>query len=161
MNRVAPRGEAAPASGDDRLRRLLMAVVDGEIDSTARREVEVALAKDPQLHDELAVFRRLKEVTKAMTPKKPSKEVWETYWEDVYRRLERGLGWILVSVGAAVFLTWSLWVAARDIIADTEIPGFVRWSILALLAGLVVLFVSVVRERLFMRKRDPYKDVIR
>jgi hypothetical protein len=45
--------------------------------------------------------------------------------------------------------------------ADDEMPGFVRWAILALIAGLMVLLVSVVRERLFVHKREPYKDVVR
>ena len=40
-------------------------------------------------------------------------------------------------------------------------PGYVRWGLLALIAGFVILFVSVVRERLFTRKDDPYKDVVR
>lgn len=144
-----------------RLQSLMMAAVDQEISAEQQVELDAALAADPQLRDEWEAFQRLKEVTDTMTPRKPSDEIWDGYWEGVYRRFERGLGWILASVGAIVLLVWGAWTWVRKILADTELPEFVRWAILALAAGLVVVFVSVARERFFVRKTDPYKDVVR
>ena len=149
-----------PPDGE-RVRHLMMAEVDREISGSARRELESALEADPNLRDELDTFQRLKEVTDTMTPLKPPGETWDDYWERVYRRLERGAGWILVSLGTIIVGTWGLWTLAREVIADTTIPVLIRWSVLALIAGAVILFVSVARERLFMRKSDPYKDVVR
>jgi len=79
----------------------------------------------------------------------------------VYRRFERGAAWILVSVGAIVLLSWGLWQAVQDILGDTELPTFIKAGILALVAGGVILLVSVIREKLILRRSDPYKDVIR
>ncbi|MCG8466912.1 MAG: hypothetical protein MJB57_01690 [Gemmatimonadetes bacterium] len=145
----------------ERVRQLMMAEVDQEISGEERDELHSALEEDPGLRDELETFQRLKEVTDTMSPLKPPGETWDGYWEDVYRRLERGVSWILISLGAIVLGTWSVWTVVRGLIADTSIPGFIRWSIMALLAGFVILFVSVIRERLFMGKSDPYKDVVR
>ena len=91
----------------------------------------------------------------------PPDEVWDDYQTGVFQRLERGIGWILLSVGATVLLTWGAWEWVQALMADNELPGFVRWAILALVAGLVVLLVSVLRERLFVRQREPDKDVVR
>ncbi len=146
---------------DERLRHLLMAEVDQEISGEEREELESALEENPDLRNELEAFQRLKEVTDTMSPLKPPGETWDGYWEDVYRRLERGIAWVLVSLGTIVLGTWALWSVARGLIEDTAIPTFVRWSLLALLLGFVILFVSVLRERLFMEKSDPYKDVVR
>ena len=147
--------------GDERMRHLMMAEVDREISGEGRLELESALEENPDLRDEFETFQRLKEVTETMTPLKPPEETWDSYWEHVYRRLERGIGWVLVSLGTIIVATWALWTAVQELIQDTTIPGYIRWSMLALLAGLIILFVSVVRERLFMRKKDPYKDVVR
>jgi len=145
----------------ERLRQLMMAEVDQEISGQDRAELQTALESDPALQNELETFQRLKEVTDTMSPLKPPGETWDSYWEDVYRQLERGISWVLISLGAIVLGTWALWHVASGLIADRAIPGFIRWSLLALLAGFVILFVSVLRERLFMSKGDPYKDVLR
>ena len=154
-------GSKVNPPGDERVRHLMMAEVDREISGEGRLELESALEENPDLRDEFETFQRLKEVTETMTPLKPPEETWDSYWEHVYRRLERGIGWVLVSLGTIIVATWALWTAVQELIRDTTIPGYIRWSMLALLAGLIILFVSVVRERLFMRKEDPYKDVVR
>lgn len=146
---------------EERVRHLMMAEVDREISGEGRRELESALDADPDLRHELDTFQRLKEVTDTMTPLKPPGETWDGYWEHVYRRLERGIGWVLVSLGTITVGTWGLWTLVRDVIRDTTMPVYIRWGVLALLAGGVILFVSVARERLFLRKTDPYKDVVR
>lgn len=147
--------------GDERVRHLMMAELDQEISGEGRLELASALEENPGLRDELETYQRLKEVTDTMTPLKPPEETWDSYWERVYRRLERGIGWVLLSLGTILVGTWALWIAVQELIRDTTIPAYIRWGMLALLAGLVILFVSVVRERLFMQKKDPYKDVIR
>lgn len=152
--------ERAP-NEKERWRRLMMAAVDGEISAEDRESLERALARDPGLRREWNAFTRLKEVTRTMTPRRPPPEVWETYWEGVYRRTERGLGWILVSVSAIVLTVWGAWTWVGELLSDTTMPPLIRWSILALAAGLVILFISVLRERWFLSRGDPYKDVIR
>ena len=147
--------------GDERVRHLMMAEIDREISEQGRRELESALEGNPDLREELGTFHRLKEVTDTMTPLKPPEETWDTYWEHVYRRLERGIGWVLVSLGTITAGTWTLWTAVSELIRDTTMPAYARWGLLALIAGIVILFVSVVREHLFMQKDDPYKDVVR
>ncbi|MDX1393306.1 MAG: zf-HC2 domain-containing protein [Gemmatimonadota bacterium] len=149
------------SSPRDRARQLMMAAVDDEITPEERDELEAALAGDAALRDEWDAFMRLREVTGGMTVRRPPPEIWESYWEGVYRRFERGLGWVLASVGAIVIATWGTWEWVSQLMADVETPILVRWSVLAMCAGLVILFVSVVRERWFMSRSDPYRDVLR
>ena len=149
------------SSPHDRVRQLMMAAVDNEITAEERTELDTALAKDAALRDEWEAFRRLRQVTDTMTVRRPPPETWDSYWEGVYRRFERGLGWILASVGAIVIATWGTWEWVSELMADVQTPLLVRWSVLAMCAGLVILFVSVVRERWFLSRSDPYKDVVR
>lgn len=145
----------------ERVRRLMMEAVDEEISAEDRAELESVLAHDVELRHEWEAFTRLREVTGAMAMRKPPEDVWDAYWEGVYRRFERGLGWILASIGAIVVATWGTWEWVGELMSDTDTPLLIRWSVLAMCAGLVILFVSVARERWFIRKTDPYKDVVR
>ncbi len=149
------------APDDERVRQLLMSGLDGELNAEEREELERILGADPRLRDEWNRLSKVKEVTQSMVLRKPPEEVWEDYWASVYSRLERGIGWILVSVGAIVLLSYGAWQGVQALIADVDMPWFLKGAILATSVGLVVLFVSVLREKLFIRVRDPYKDVQR
>ena len=96
-----------------------------------------------------------------MKLQQPPDEVWKDYWGSVYVRLERGVGWILLSVGAIVLISYGAWMGAQEIIADTEMPLYLKLAILATTVGIVVLLVSVIREKLFVGRRERYKDVER
>ena len=153
--------EKGTAPGDERVRQLLMSGLDGELNEEEREELERLLSTDSKLRDEWNRLSRVKEVTQSMALRKPPDEVWEDYWASVYSRLERGVGWILVSVGGIVLVFYGAWQGVQALIADAEMPWFLKGAILATTVGLVVLFVSVLREKLFIRARDPYKDVQR
>jgi ferric-dicitrate binding protein FerR (iron transport regulator) len=149
------------SAGDERARQLMMSALDGELGPDERREFERLLEEDPGLRSEWDRLRRVKEVTEQMSLRRPPDEVWDGYWGSVYRRLERGVAWILISVGAIIVVSYGAWRGVSELIADAELPWPVKGGVLAVTVGLVVLFVSVVREKLFVRRRDPYKDVRR
>ncbi len=145
----------------DRVRELLMRALDDELDSAQHDEFERLLSDNPELREEWNHLSRLKEVTANMKLRNPPEEMWDGYWTSVYSRFERGLAWILVSVGAIVFGSWGAWAVVRDLMADNDLPTFVKWGMLALIVGLVMLLVSVLRHRLFVSKSDPYKEIER
>lgn len=153
--------EKRGAPGDERVRQLLVSGLDGELNADEREELERLLSADSELRHEWNRLARVKEVTQSMAIRKPPDEVWEDYWASVYSRLERGVGWILVSVGGIVLISYGAWQGVRALIADADMPLFLKGAILATTVGVVVLFVSVLREKLFVRTRDPYKDVKR
>jgi len=145
----------------ERARRLMMARLDGELSGQEHQELERLLGENAGLRQEWEKLQRVKEVTGTMALKRPPEEVWDGYWRSVYNKAERGIGWILVSIGAIVLLSYGLWMMVGEILADADMPGFVKFFLFALLVGLAVLLVSVIREKLFTRKDDPYKEVER
>ncbi len=96
-----------------------------------------------------------------MKYKEPPDEVWERYWSKVYNRLERGLGWILTSIGAISLLFYGGFKAIESLIKDPTLAVFLKVAILVLLAGVVILLVSVVRERIFVYKKDKYAKEVK
>lgn len=153
--------ESGGISGVERARRLMMKALDDELSPGEATELERALAADPALKREWDRMTRLKEVTSAMTLRPAPDDVWRDYWTSVYRRLERGLGWILLSVGAIVVGSYWIWVGVSELVRDSSIPWLVKAGTLTLGVGVVILLVSVVREKVFLGVRQRYKDVER
>ncbi|MEJ2548745.1 MAG: hypothetical protein P8125_13200 [Gemmatimonadota bacterium] len=145
----------------DRTKELLMRALDEELSPQERTELDRLLADDPTLRAERERLGRLKEVTGEMKLRNPPEQLWDDYWNSAYSRLERGIGWLLVSFGVIVVGGWATWQFVTELIADTEMPPLIKAGILAGSLGLVILTVSVLRQRLFVRKTDPYKDIVR
>ena len=93
-----------------------------------------------------------------MELKKPPKDVWRLYWASVYNRLERRIGWILLSIGAMIILFFGGYKMVEGIIQDPSTPLLLKAGILIFLGGIVVLLVSLIREQFFVRKRERYKE---
>ena len=149
---------------EDRIERseeLLMQALDDELGPDERSELDGLLADNPERREEWERLSKLKEVTGNMKLRNPPEDLWAGYWTSVYSRFERGLAWILVSIGAIVLLSWGAWEFVQDLMADGDLPTFVKWSILALIVGLVMLLVSVLRHRIFVSQSDPYKEIER
>lgn len=148
---VLARGEDERISG----------YLDGELSDEERGRFERELRTDGVLAAEFERIRTLREVTASMRLKEFPDQVWDTYWSGTYNRLERGVGWILLSIGAMVLLAAGLYELAVTLLRDSVDPWWIRAAVGACVAGLAVLFVSVLRERLFARKSDPYREVRR
>ncbi len=148
-------------SVEERARRLIMAELDGELLAGERGELERLLEEHPALRGERDRLQQVKEVTDSMGLRRAPEEVWSDYWASVYSRLERGFGWILVSLGAIVLLSYGAWEVVSQMLEDTILPSFVKYAFLALFIGAVVLLVSVLREKVFVGRRQRYKDVER
>ena len=135
--------------------------LDGELDPAEVEAFEHELARDPALRAELESLRAIQEVTGSMKLRDFPDRVWDSYWEGTYNRLERGIGWLLFSIGAMILLATGLYELVLALFKDPSIPFWLRIAIGSLCGGAAILFVSVVRERLFMSNKDPYREVKR
>lgn len=140
---------------------LLMKAVDEDLSKNESSEFERFIAEYPECRLEWRQQKKIKEVTKNMKFKNPPQEVWDRYWVNVYNRLERGVAWIVFSLGFVILLTYGGFKAVEAIIADPQLAGIVKMGVILSIGGLVLLLVSVLREKIFMFRRDPYKEVKR
>jgi anti-sigma factor RsiW len=141
----------------ERIRRLMMAHMDGELDDADRRELEEALADSPELRAELARLEDLGRRLSGVRLRDPADEVLEELDRTLAKRAGLPLGWLLVVAGTLVLLVWSLgaWLL------DPALPALLRWAGGAVLLGLLLLFLVKARERWIEYRRDPYRDVVR
>ncbi len=142
-------------------RRLMMAALDGEISPEERRKLDRLLADSPDLRDDWERMGRVKEVTNSMSYHEPPEEIWEEYWVSVYNRCERGVGWLLITLSTVLLLSWTAWQAIEAMFADSAMPWYLKLAVLGVSIGAIILLVSVAREKWFVRRKDPYREVLR
>jgi predicted anti-sigma-YlaC factor YlaD len=143
----------------EKLKELVSSYLDGELTQEEREVVRRHLEECSACRDAYREMSDLGEVMAKMTLKEPPKEVWKVYTEAVYNRLERGIGWILLSIGAMIVLFFTGYNMLEGLIRDPSIPLVVKAGILCGVGGVAVLLVSLIRERLFVNRRERYKEI--
>ncbi len=142
-----------------KIKELISSYHDGELDDAQRKMIERHLEQCEECRREYEEMGKFEEVMQQMQLRKPHKEVWEDYWRMVYNRLERKIGWILLSIGGIILLFFGGYKAVEGIIQDASTPLILKIGILTVLGGVAVLLVSLLREQLFVQKRERYKEV--
>ena len=140
---------------------LLGKALEGALEDSEHQEFEALLDRRPELRQEFQSLKDDQEVTMTMNFKKPPEETWDRYWGAVYARLERGIAWALISIGAAVVIAFAGYHAVLAFLEDTASPLLLKISVAALVLGGAILLVSVIREKFVLRKTDKYREVIR
>jgi predicted anti-sigma-YlaC factor YlaD len=140
---------------------LMMAYLDHELDDQQKRAFEEHLASCAACAKEMEEFKKLKQLTDDVTLVEPEDRIWQQYWGGVYNRIERGFGWILFSLAAILLIIYGGFKFIEELIKDQTVGMLLKVGLLALIAGLAILFVSVLRERVYFWRRDRYKDVRR
>lgn len=145
----------------DKYKEMLMGYLDGELSAGESSEIEKHLNECTECSEELGQFRKLKEITDDISLNEPEDRIFEQYWSCVYNRIERRLGWILLSVSGTILVIYLGFMAIEAIVKDHTISIVLKGGLLMFYASLVILFFSVLREKLHFRKKDRYKDVRR
>ena len=140
---------------------LMMGYLDNELSDEQKRQFEEHLSGCSECTDELEEFRKLKAITDEVTLVEPEDRIWQDYWDGIYNRIERSVGWIVFSVAAILLTIYGGFKLIEELIKDATIGMLLKAGLLALIVGLAILFVSVLRERLHFWQKDRYKDVRR
>jgi hypothetical protein len=146
---------------NERWQKLLAGYLDNELTEAERQEIETELRLSPELRAELEQFRKLKRVTDSVRYADLPDAVWETYWSSLYRKMERGFGWLLFSVSAILLACYGVFQMLSTLYFDPRISLIVKIGVTGLMFGLVIILVSLIRERLFAYKNDRYGEVVK
>jgi hypothetical protein len=140
---------------------MIMGYLDNELEAEQAKDLERHLAGCAQCSKELQELAKLKEITEGVTLVEPEDRLWQEYWGSIYNRMERGIGWILFSLAGILLVIYGGFKAIEHVIKDPSVGLILKVALLALIAGMAVLFVSVLRERLYFWRKDRYRDVRR
>jgi hypothetical protein len=139
----------------------MMGYLDNELSDEQKQRFEEHLAGCGECAGELEEFKKLKAITDEVTLVEPEDRMWQDYWGSIYNRIERGVGWIIFSIAGILLVIYGGFKIIEELIKDPDVETIFKIGLLALIAGIAILFVSVLRERLYFWKKDRYKDVRR
>jgi hypothetical protein len=134
-----------------------MRLIDDELSTEERLQYQAHVRECETCQHELAALGRVVKMTGELRLRVSDDAFWKGYWESVYHRTERRLGFLFLIGGAVMLLLYLLFRALRS----PELWTYEGVSIAIILLGLIVLFISVARERYHEHKNDPYREVER
>ena len=135
---------------------LLTGYADGELPDDRRRQIETHLQECADCSRQLDELISIKEHLTMIKFKEPSDLELQRYWSGVYNRLERGAGWILLSLGTIILGSLGAIAMFEKLLQDPDLPLGIKVGAVLLVIGGVILFVSTFRERLSLKKTDKY-----
>ncbi|RKY98408.1 MAG: hypothetical protein DRQ03_02430 [Candidatus Hydrothermota bacterium] len=139
--------------------KLIQKSMDMELTPEEKEYLRECL-NNPELKQELEIYNKIVEILNMTKYETPEDKIWNNYWSKIYNRLERQIGWILTSISGIILLFYFLVLIFKNILAS-NIAVWLKTVIILFLLGISILLVSIIRERLYIMKKERYKDIKR
>jgi len=139
--------------------KLIQKSIDMELTPEEKEYLRECL-NNPELKQELEIYNKIVEILNMTKYETPEDKIWNNYWSKIYNRLERQIGWILTSISGIILLFYFLVLIFKNILAS-NIAVWLKTVIILFLLGISILLVSIIRERLYIMKKERYKDIKR
>lgn len=140
---------------------LMELALEDKLRGEERGEFSDILNNNSQFKKEFAEQQKIKEALMKMSLKNPGDEFWDSYWVNIYNKLERGFAWVLILISGMILVGYGVYEAVSQLLVETELPSIIKLSIFALLIGVGILIYSLLREKIATGKRDKYKEIQR
>ncbi|MCH7910164.1 MAG: zf-HC2 domain-containing protein [Candidatus Hydrogenedentes bacterium] len=141
----------------DEIQAKLSGYLDGELDADESARIAAHLKDCPECAREHESMREVIGAASALRVAEPPEEVWDTFLDNVYNRLERRTGWAIFTLG--MVLVSGLAMYEFVVLEWASTPVKIICSIPLL--GLVILFINVIRQRRLVAKTDRYSRDVR
>ena len=141
---------------DEHVGELLSGLIDGELTQQERQRVRLHCETCGQCRRELTELEALRKRVGESRLSEVSHDIWREKMNDTTVKATRGIGWLLLIAGVLIAAGLALYEFVLEI---GSIPPTVLMIIGGVYGGLILLFFSVLRQRLIERKTDKYDDV--
>jgi len=135
--------------------QLLTGYLDNELTQQDRQRVEQRMINEPTYRAQFDDLTSLQTDIAGLDFQPNKTTQWNELAPDVTSRTTRSLGWLTYIISTLFLVGYGLY---EFIIAETE-NAFVKTAVLGIFLGLVLLLISVIKQRLVESKTDRYKDV--
>jgi len=142
---------------DDYVKNLICKVVDGTATSEEEKIMNELKEKNPEVQAEIAAQKKAVDSIRSVGLPELDDSLRQQFVSGVYNKLERKTGWILSAFGIALVLGYGVY----EFVTEPDIHSVYRIGIAAIVIGFGLLFSSILRVRMKLRKHDKYKEVIR
>ena len=136
---------------------LMSGFLDGELEEDDRQKLERHLATCEACASEFKKMKRIVDASAGLSVTPPPEEVWDTFMDGVWNRAERGTGWAIFIVGVVILALWGVYAFATEPWGSALVKVLVATPFV----GLGIVFISVLRQRMFVAKTDRYSKEVK
>jgi len=140
---------------DEHVGELLSGYIDDELTQQVRQRVERHCEQCTECSTQLERFQSLKVEIGDASLSRRANDIWRENMESNGIGTTRNIGWILL-IGGIVLATSIAFVL---FLISQSVSGVEKLIAAAIYGGLLLLLVSVWRQRVIESKTDRYKDV--
>ena len=140
---------------------LLMGYLDGELSPDEEKRIEKHLTECKECTEELERYKKLNDIVQPMDFVTLEDKLMENYWSKGYRKIERNLAVFFLFASLSILTGFGIMQIVIKIWNSAVIPLPIKFSIFAVLTGGTALLLSILREKLFLRKKQRYSDIRR
>ena len=135
---------------------MLSGFIDGELTQQDRQRVQVHIEDCGQCRTDLEELEAMRRAIGRAHLSDLAQDKWRETMDDTTVKASRGIGWLLVLGGALL----AIGVAVIEIVTSASTMTLVEKLIVGgVYGGMLLIFISVLRQRLIERKTDKYQDV--
>lgn len=154
---VNPNASAWPPQSCADVALWLNARLDGECDATQESWLALHVGGCRECAAEWAELERTRLAFATARLREPSDFEREALQRSLGPQILQSAGWVLLTLGVGVLLTYGAYALA----VNQEVPLPLRLGLAVLGAGTLLLLWRYGWERWRVRRRDPYRDVLR
>lgn len=140
---------------------LIEKYLEGILSDEEKLLFDELITKNQDFRAEIEEQKKIRALLKKMNLKNPEKEVWDQYWAKNFNNAERSFSWIMILTGSSLLLTYAFLVIIESLIMDEKLPEFVRYSLVIIISGVLLLSFSIIREKITINKKDKFKEIER
>jgi len=135
----------------------LSGYLDDELTQQQRQRVQVHVERCPRCAATFEELQEAQQATRQLELESPNEQEWQMVMSNIFEKRTQHLGWMILIVWSTVMVVYSMYHYA---VTPTE-PLLERVLVFGLLAGVGLLFISVLTRRLRESRNDRYKDVVK
>lgn len=133
----------------------MMGLMDDELTEEEAVRVNDHLIRCESCREEYEQLKQTSGKMEGMDLKEPDGDIVNKAWKSPYSRLTRNFGIILVVAGWLAMVIYG----AYEFLVIKDVESIPKFAFVIMGAGIIVLFITVLRDRIKSYRNDPYKEV--
>ncbi len=142
-------------------KNLLMGYIDGELSQDDKERIEHHLAECKECAQELELYQKLNEIVQPLEFITLEDRLMSNYWRKGFRKIERNTAMFLLFAGLSILAGFGIVQFVIKVWYATDLPQFIKIAVFTSLAGGITLLFSIIKEKLFLSKKQRYSDIRR
>jgi len=136
-------------------RALMMGLMDNELTEEESVKLNNHMIRCLSCREEYQQLKITSSKLDSIKLKGPDKDILARSWKSPYSKFSKNFGILLIIGGWLITMIYG----AYEFIIQKETEAIPKYAFVIILIGIIILFITVLRDRLRSYKTDPYKEV--